>query len=130
MTAHSLPDLDIHLPAGMEGEKRLKLHLFRERNRSLIKLKKKSASSLDCEVCGFSFRRTYGRFALDYCEVHHLVPLAKLESATLIKVEDLAILCANCHRVIHLRCKPEPYSLQEVREMLLSSAAVRSRSKK
>jgi len=30
-------------------------------------------------------------------------------------MEDLAILCANCHRVVHLR--NPPYTLDEVRSM-------------
>ena len=109
-------DVDIHTVEAEEGRRRLIQHLRRERNRTLVKNKKKLASCLDCEICGFSFSRAYGSAIGDHCEVHHLVPLGEAEEITRTRVEDLAILCANCHRVIHLR--NPPYSLAEVRSML------------
>lgn len=116
-------DLDVHDPtaAALEGRARLVQHLERERNQSLVRSKKHSATSLDCEVCGFSFRRAYGNKAAQYCEVHHLLPLAELERAAKTRVEDLAILCANCHRVVHLR--NPPFALEEVRGMLATVRA-------
>ena len=78
--------------------------------------KKKQAASLDCEVCGFSFSRAYGSAASDYCEVHHLLPLSDVEDSTQTRIGDLAILCANCHRVVHLH--NPPYTLIQVRSML------------
>lgn len=114
------PDLDVHSSSvGLEGEARLVLHLIRERDKSLVKLKKKNASSRVCAICKFSFGRTYGSLANANCEVHHLLPLSELEQATEIKLEDLAILCANCHRVVHLH--NPPYTLQDVRDMLQRS---------
>lgn len=108
-------DIDVHEYEGTEGGKRLLVHLSRERDRRLVIQKKKSSPSLACEVCGFSFGDTYGSHAADYCEVHHLVPLgdAKAERKTLLK--DLAVLCANCHRVVHL--KNPPFTLEEVKLM-------------
>jgi hypothetical protein len=111
-----LLDVDIHTLTATEGRRRLVLHLQRERNQTVVRSKKKQAASLGCEVCGFSFARAYGRAASDYCEVHHLLPLAEVEGATRTRMEDLAILCANCHRVVHLR--NPPYTLQQVRSML------------
>jgi hypothetical protein len=109
-------DVDIHTVAATEGRRRLVLHLQRERNQTVVRNKKKQAASLDCEVCGFSFRRAYGNVASDYCEVHHLLPLSEVEHATQTRMEDLAILCANCHRVVHL--KNPPYTLNQVRSLL------------
>ena len=109
-------DVDIHTIAATEGSRRLVLHLQRERNQTVVRKKKKQATSLDCEVCGFSFSRAYGSAASDYCEVHHLLPLADIEDSTQTRIEDLAILCANCHRVAHLR--NPPYTLTEVKSML------------
>ncbi|MDR3726610.1 MAG: HNH endonuclease [Terracidiphilus sp.] len=114
-----VPDVDLHSSSsGIEGGRSLKLHLFKERDRALVKRKKKSATSLNCEICRFSFEETYGGPAGAYCEVHHLVPISTLEEATKVNLEDLAILCANCHRVVHL-VNP-PYTLQEVRVLLRS----------
>jgi hypothetical protein len=109
-------DVDIHTVAATEGHRRLVLHLQHERNQTVVRNKKKQAASLDCEVCGFSFRRAYGNVASDYCEVHHLLPLSEVEHATQTRMEDLAILCANCHRVVHL--KNPPYTLNQVRSLL------------
>jgi hypothetical protein len=113
-------DVDIHTYAATEGNKRLVLHLQRERNPTIVRKKKKQASSLDCEICGFSFGRVYGGAASDYCEVHHLLPLSEVEHTTQTRMEDLAILCANCHRVTHLR--NPPYTPDEVKNMLALGA--------
>ena len=111
-------DVDIHevSASASEGRQRLITHLQHERSQTLIRKKKKHAASLNCEICGFSFVRTYGREAADYCEVHHVVPLAKAEKLVTTRLEDLAILCANCHRVVHLRYPP--YTLEKVRCMI------------
>jgi predicted HNH restriction endonuclease len=109
-------DVDIHNLAATEGRRRLVLHLQRERNQTVVRNKKNQAASLDCEICGFSFTRTYGSAASDYCEVHHLLPLSEVEHAIRTRMEDLAILCSNCHRVVHLH--NPPYTLLQVRSML------------
>lgn len=108
-------DVDIHSITVDEGQRRLVLHLQRERKRSIVDKKKKQAATLDCEVCGFSSSCTYGGTAEKYCEVHHLIPLHKVEGTTKTRMEDLAILCANCHRVVHLR--NPPHELDEIRGM-------------
>jgi hypothetical protein len=108
-------DIDVHEHEGAEGKKRLLIHLSRERDRRLVVRKKKSSPSLACEVCGFSFASVYGRLAADYCEVHHLVPLAEAEAEVKTSLKDLAVVCANCHRVIHL--KSPPFTLEEVKAM-------------
>ncbi len=107
-------DLDIHV--ANEGQQRLVTHLRRERNRSIVDKKKKQAASHDCEICGFSFGSVYGNLANDYCEVHHLIPLSEVEHTTQTRMKDLAIVCANCHRVVHL--KNPPYTIAQVKDML------------
>lgn len=109
-------DVDIHATDITEGGRKLVMHLQRERNQTLVRKKKQKAKSLACEVCHFSFDLRYGKVAGNYCEVHHLVPLSDVEFSTKTRMEDLAILCANCHRVVHLR--NPPYELDEVRRMI------------
>lgn len=109
-------DVDVHDFEAVEGNRQLVAHLQRERNQTLVRRKKKSAASLNCEACGFSFRQAYGKLAEEYCEVHHVVPLAEAEKSRTTRLQDLAILCANCHRVVHLR--NPPYGLLELKTLL------------
>ena len=107
-------DLDIHLsPSAMEGRSRLIQHLKRERNRRIVGEKKRRAKSLGCEVCGFDASQFYG---IDYCEVHHLVLLSDLNGEVETRLDDLAILCANCHRIVHT--VTPPMGLNELRAKL------------
>ena len=100
-----LPDPDVHADnvSAVEGGVKLKSHLRRERNQAIISAKKENSASLTCVVCGFDFSLVYG---VDYCEVHHLIPLRELDGETETNLDDLAVLCANCHRVVHLYSPP------------------------
>jgi 5-methylcytosine-specific restriction enzyme A len=56
---------------------------------------------LKCEACDFLMDRTYHCLPADVFEVHHRLPLADAMAKVETRLEDLAILCANCHRAIH-----------------------------
>lgn len=105
------PDIDAAALAAEEGRKKLVRHLRRERNPGLVNAKKRAVKSatgqLACEACGFRFGDVYGCVAVDFCEVHHLKPLADWNAATITTLDDLAIICSNCHRIIH-RFDPMP----------------------
>ncbi|MCC6825191.1 MAG: HNH endonuclease [Acidobacteria bacterium] len=60
---------------------------------------------MECEVCGFNFKAEYGEIGEGFCEVHHLLPLAESNKGRRTKLSDLAIICSNCHRMIH-KTKP------------------------
>ena len=86
-----------------EGEKRLAMHYRRERSPALRKGKIdrmiKEHGVLQCECCGtraesYSPERRHRIF-----EVHHKKPLS--DGITINGLDDLALLCANCHRAIH-----------------------------
>jgi hypothetical protein len=75
-----------------------------------------------CQVCGFDFESVYGKWGLEFAEVHHLIPLAELkgkEQKTDPK-KDLAILCSNCHRMVH-RKKGITLSLEELKAKIITS---------
>lgn len=56
----------------------------------------------NCEVCGFNFEEFYGDWGKGFVEVHHIIPLAEFkERKETDAKKDLAILCANCHRMVH-----------------------------
>ena len=58
--------------------------------------------ALSCEACGFDFVVKYGESGDGFAECHHKIPLAD-SAYTTTRLEDLAILCANCHRMVHVR---------------------------
>lgn len=91
-----------------EGKEKEKLHKYKERNRRLIqkaksKFKELHEGELFCEVCGFNFKKRYGKIGEDYIECHHIIPLSELKEGDLTKISDLVMLCSNCHRMIHKR---------------------------
>ncbi|MCU6453988.1 HNH endonuclease [Sphingomonas sp. A2-49] len=89
---------------GEEGGVIMRLHKRYERDPKLVRQKRKAAAAaglLACEVCGFDFERAYGELGAGYIEVHHTKPVHTLKPGTLTKLADLALLCANCHRMAH-----------------------------
>ncbi len=88
-----------------EGNSRVVSHIRRERNPKLVKAKKdevlKKFGKLCCEVCDFDFAAKYGELGNEFCEAHHLKQLSKIDGKVKTKLEDLAIVCSNCHRIIH-----------------------------
>lgn len=91
--------------------------VFFARNRALVRDAKKRYGCR-CQVCGFDFRQAYGDLGTGYIECHHLTPFSEraevLRSATTL--EDVAVVCANCHRMIHRR-RPA-LGLKELRDQL------------
>lgn len=88
-----------------EGKILFRVHRLRERNRDLIKKKKdfvfQQTGRLSCEVCGFDFQKRYGLLGRGFAECHHVVPLSSLSYSGVTSIKDLAITCANCHRMFH-----------------------------
>ncbi|HBQ4165108.1 TPA: HNH endonuclease, partial [Escherichia coli] len=70
-----------------------------------------------CEACGFSFADFYGE-EFDYIECHHVTPLSET-GETKTDLEDLILLCANCHRVVHQSSKD--MSIDMLRELVTKS---------
>lgn len=90
-----------------EGRLITRLHRTRERDRSIVKRKKESFrrrhGKLCCEACGFDFASRYGTRGADFIECHHTQPIALLKPGETTKLDDLILLCANCHRIVHVR---------------------------
>lgn len=93
-----------------EGRLLLRRHVARERNRTLRKKKiavvLQQGGTLSCEACDFDFEEVYGDRGAGYVECHHVVPLHEA-GETRTRLSDVALICANCHRMIH-RCAPWP----------------------
>ncbi|MGV3762701.1 HNH endonuclease [Parapedobacter sp.] len=88
-----------------EGMLLYRLHRYRERNRKLVHKKKKEHlkkhGSLACELCSFDFEKTYGDVGKGFIECHHRIPLSELTPDTKTTLNDLMLICSNCHRMVH-----------------------------
>ena len=58
---------------------------------------------LACEACDFDYAKYYPLRGEGFIEAHHLKPLHTLVAGAKTRLEDLALLCANCHRMVHAR---------------------------
>lgn len=90
-----------------EGRILTRTHRYRERDPSLVKRKKERVlamnGSISCEVCGFDFGSVYGDRGDGFIECHHTKPVSELEPGGRTNLSDLALVCSNCHRMIHRR---------------------------
>ena len=88
-----------------EGAQRLRFHLQRGRSSAVVKkfkqYKVQEDNDLRCEVCGFSFRETYGKLGVGYAEAHHILPISERQENIDTTFDDLCIVCANCHAMLH-----------------------------
>lgn len=101
-------DLDESAEAeAREGLRRIALHQRLERASRLVDdLKRQHMKAEDghlrCEVCEFDFLETYGDLGFGFAEAHHIDSLANYpKSGRVTSVSELAIVCANCHRMLH-----------------------------
>jgi predicted HNH restriction endonuclease len=88
------------MPIGyQEGAKKLKIHRQFERNQTLITQVKQDQDRLPwtCDICQMRFDNRYN---VDYIEAHHKIPLSQA-GVRMTRKDDIALLCANCHRAVH-----------------------------
>ena len=114
-----------------EGDTYAALRQHRRRERRLREAKlagalaKSPDGRLKCEVprCDFEFASKYGEAGRGYIQVHHLKPIGARLSAEATSLDDLALVCPNCHAMIHvgglLRALHEIVKPDEVKHGLL-----------
>ncbi len=83
-----------------EDYSKLRSHLRFERPNSK---KVKAALGYVCQMCNVDLETVYGKVGRGYIEAHHLRPVAENSGSrvTLDIRKDFAVLCPNCHRMIH-----------------------------
>jgi predicted HNH restriction endonuclease len=92
-----------------EGEQRWMLvrHRRREkrlRERKIEQVMKANRDRLPCKVpgCHFDFVEVYGeKLGKGFAHVHHREQLGKRQHPSETRLEDLVIVCPNCHAMIH-----------------------------
>ncbi|NLR79134.1 HNH endonuclease [Chitinophaga eiseniae] len=112
-----------------EGAILYKLHKVRERVPSIVKDKKeavlKEKGKLSCEVCGFDFHDCYGEVGKGFIECHHITPLADMKVSRRTTLADLALVCSNCHRMLHK--KIDDISIESLRVMIQAPPKLQAR---
>ena len=112
-----------NLPSGQVEARHLRWHRRAERSQSLSALAKKiHGTRCQVQACGKDLSEIYGELASGYIEAHHLTPFAKLEGrpTELDPKNDFAVVCPDCHRMLHRRL--EPYSLEEISTRISASS--------
>ncbi len=103
-----------------EGAERYGWHRKRERDRAIVKQAKvkrwKEVGKFSCDVCSFNFEKTYGSHGRGFIEAHHTVPIPELDGRKKTKRSDLALVCSNCHRMLHRGRKL--LSVDELRQLV------------
>ena len=102
----------------LEQAKRYRQHRSVERQASHSKKVKKLLGTR-CMGCGVELSERYGPSAAGVIDAHHLTPLESLPDGAVVQFDpksDFAVLCPNCHRVIHRL--DDPSDLGRLREMV------------
>lgn len=106
-----------------EGRRVYRQHRMIERNPHLIKAakeyhKKHMNGEVKCMVCDFSFKEKYGAIGEDFIEGHHTKPISEISGEYNATVEDIALVCSNCHRMLH---RKRPWlNMNELKKLISS----------
>lgn len=107
LTPDEVEDEAEDLAQAEEGAVLTTVHRKRERSAKLRRTKKARAleetGRLACEACDLDFGEQYGSRGEGFIECHHLQPLSTLRPGQRTALTDLALLCSNCHRMVHVR---------------------------
>ena len=107
-----------------EGRAITALHKKRERDgrvrKQLLKLRR-ALGTLRCEMCGVTGATRVPGYEDSIFEAHHIRPLSA-EGLRITRMRDMALLCANCHRLLHRAISTQRrwISVSEARETLIS----------
>lgn len=121
LAVEAMPPVSAEDVTGTEGRLLVRLHRYKERDRHFSRRVRERCKSqgdglLTCQACGATPSATYGDAGDRAMEAHHRVPIEELQPDSEVRIEDMAMLCANCHRVVHSR-KP-CYTVEELQELL------------
>lgn len=109
-----------------EGEQMLRLHLSRERAVGVRKalLRARAATGMSCDICGIKGDHLSDDVRDAMFEAHHASePMAKGERMT--KTDDIALLCACCHRLLHrlVSVQGEWVTVGQAKKLLLTPSS-------
>ncbi|MGD9857404.1 MAG: hypothetical protein AB7U20_20870 [Planctomycetaceae bacterium] len=102
--------------SAIEGTRTEIVQFRRERNQSLRNKAFRAANGTCC-VCGRDFSKLLGGRGVRVLQVHHCKQLASSDKPTKSTMSDLAVVCANCHLLLHLDSK-NALSIEDLRKLL------------
>ena len=70
-----------------------------------------------CEGCGVNFEKKAGGLGKHCLVVHHKKQLKDIDQPVETKLSELAVVCANCHMMIHSN-KNKALSLNQLKKRL------------
>ncbi len=110
----------------LEGDVIIKEHItqeFKTRNSKIVQLVKEQRLNANngrhkCECCDFDFFETYGEIGFNFIECHHKIHISTGERIT--QAEDLALVCSNCHRMLHRKLIDGSYhTIESLKQAIL-----------
>jgi hypothetical protein len=107
-------------PEVFEGVKTETVVYSRGRSRALRDRALELAKNI-CEACQVDFGKLLGGKGVRVLQVHHRKQLGSTDHPRLTRVKDLAVLCANCHALVHTDPK-RALAVSVLRRMLSDSS--------
>jgi 5-methylcytosine-specific restriction enzyme A len=101
--ADEVSDFNVPDNVTITEKRKYVLHKKIERHGTAAKAAKKHHGT-GCQACNLDFGVRYGEIGQGFIEAHHLTPISTLTEGVAVKynvAKDFAVLCANCHRMIH-----------------------------
>jgi 5-methylcytosine-specific restriction protein A len=105
-------------PQSLTELRQLRLHCLIERSLIAANAAKQHHGSR-CQACDVDLGELYGPIGRGYIEAHHLRPISTLEEGVIVRYDvaaEFAVLCPNCHRMIHRM--EDPSNLYKLRALL------------
>lgn len=103
-----------------EGKVQYRRHRSLERDATIVRKAKvkrlEKSGGLQCDVCSLDFKESYGSRGEGFIEAHHTLPVATLGGGVKTKLSDIALVCSNCHRMLHRGRKM--LSISELRKIV------------
>jgi hypothetical protein len=94
-----------------EGNKQLRTCRERSRKNRKDAIEREQGR---CQCCNLDLRGIFGEFGDRALEAHHIVPLGGRPSGiTRVSSEELMVLCATCHRLLHAHTKLDEKALSK-----------------
>jgi predicted HNH restriction endonuclease len=100
----------------IEGLKTEAKRIVTKRSRSVRNSAFNAANNV-CAVCDRDYSKVLNGMGVRVLQVHHRKQLSSFDAPAIVTPRDLAVVCANCHLLIHYNPK-KALTVEAVRRML------------